>query len=69
MEILFLVFWVYLTVNTFFFNTFSSPPVITLAAEIASLQSAIIATRKEMQAQTKEQQQKTEKTQPEMKNE
>ncbi|XP_016373577.1 coiled-coil domain-containing protein 115-like isoform X2 [Sinocyclocheilus rhinocerous] len=40
--------------------------VITLSAEIASLQSAILATRKEMQAQMKE---KQEKTQPEMKKE
>ncbi|KAK2885706.1 hypothetical protein QQF64_020867 [Cirrhinus molitorella] len=38
--------------------------VITLSAEIASLQSAILATRKEMQAQKKE---KQEKTQPEVK--
>ncbi|XP_052396515.1 coiled-coil domain-containing protein 115 isoform X1 [Carassius gibelio] len=43
--------------------------VITLSAEIASLQSAIIAIRKEMQGQMKEKQQKTEKTQPEMENE
>ncbi|XP_016102584.1 coiled-coil domain-containing protein 115-like isoform X3 [Sinocyclocheilus grahami] len=43
--------------------------VITLSAEMASLQSAILATRKEMQAQMKETQQKTEKTQPEMKKE
>ncbi|XP_067227200.1 coiled-coil domain-containing protein 115 [Chanodichthys erythropterus] len=41
--------------------------VITLSAEIASLQSAIIATRKEMQM--KEKQEKTEKTQPEIKEE
>ncbi|XP_056102378.1 coiled-coil domain-containing protein 115 [Rhinichthys klamathensis goyatoka] len=43
--------------------------VITLSAEIASLQSAILATRKEMQAQVKEKQEKTEKTQPEIKEE
>ncbi|XP_059396466.1 coiled-coil domain-containing protein 115-like isoform X2 [Carassius carassius] len=36
--------------------------VITLSAEIASLQSAIIAIRKEMQGQMKEKQPKTEKT-------
>uniref|UniRef100_A0A8C1UR87 Vacuolar ATPase assembly protein VMA22 n=1 Tax=Cyprinus carpio TaxID=7962 RepID=A0A8C1UR87_CYPCA len=42
--------------------------VITLSAEIASLQSAILATRKEMQAQM-EKQEKTEKTQPEIKKE
>ncbi|XP_073679428.1 coiled-coil domain-containing protein 115 [Garra rufa] len=40
--------------------------VITLSAEIASLQSAILATRKEMQVQMKE---KQEKTQPEIKKE
>ncbi|KAK7132153.1 hypothetical protein R3I93_018646 [Phoxinus phoxinus] len=33
--------------------------VITLSAEIASLQSAILATRKEMQAQVKDKQEKT----------
>ncbi|XP_016320641.1 coiled-coil domain-containing protein 115 [Sinocyclocheilus anshuiensis] len=43
--------------------------VITLSAEIAFLQSAILATRKEMQAQMKENQEKTEKTQPEIKKE
>ncbi|KAG1961909.1 coiled-coil domain-containing protein 115 [Pimephales promelas] len=43
--------------------------VITLSAEIASLQSAILATRKEMQAPVKEKQEKTEKTQPEIKEE
>lgn len=42
--------------------------VITLSAEIASLQSTILATRKEMQAQM-EKQEKTEKTQPEIKKE
>ncbi|XP_051736191.1 coiled-coil domain-containing protein 115 isoform X2 [Ctenopharyngodon idella] len=41
--------------------------VITLSAEIASLQSDILATRKEMQM--KEKQEKTEKTQPEIKEE
>ncbi|ROL53274.1 Coiled-coil domain-containing protein 115 [Anabarilius grahami] len=41
--------------------------VITLSAEIASLQSAILATRKEMQM--KEKQEKTEKTKPEIKEE
>ncbi|KAK7128735.1 hypothetical protein R3I94_017089 [Phoxinus phoxinus] len=43
--------------------------VITLSAEIASLQSAILATRKEMQAQVKDKQEKTEKTQTEIKEE
>ncbi len=62
-KILFLVFCVYWTINNFFF-----PPVITLSAEIASLQSTILATRKEMQAQM-EKQEKTEKTQPEIKKE
>ncbi|KAI7794020.1 coiled-coil domain-containing protein 115 [Triplophysa rosa] len=40
--------------------------VITLSAEIASIQSAILATRKEMQAQMKEKQEKTGKTKPEI---
>ncbi|XP_051518943.1 coiled-coil domain-containing protein 115 isoform X1 [Myxocyprinus asiaticus] len=40
--------------------------VISLSAEIGSLQCAILATRKEMQAQMKEKQQKTENTQPDI---
>ncbi len=66
-KILFLVFWVYWTINNFLKHIFF-PPVITLSAEIASLQSTILATRKEMQAQM-EKQEKTEKTQPEIKKE
>jgi len=68
-EMLFLVFWVYLTVNTLCNKPIFFPTVITLSAEIASLQSAILATRKEMQAPVKEKQEKTEKTQPEIKEE
>lgn len=40
--------------------------VINLSAEIASLQSSILATRKEMQAQMKEKQEKAAKTKPEI---
>ncbi|XP_056305347.1 coiled-coil domain-containing protein 115 [Danio aesculapii] len=43
--------------------------VITLSAEIASLQSAILATRKEMQVQMKEKLERTEKAQAEIKEE
>lgn len=43
--------------------------VITLSVEIASLQSTILATRKEMKVQMKEKQERTEKAQVEVKEE